>query len=104
MAMLEGTITINPATGDAVKTGFAAIVFDALEASSPYGSLAASNPPAYAAAREQLAVMARAVAKVIPYIVANAQVTTPAGVTVATTGTAAAQTGATTAPGVGTVT
>ena len=41
--------------------------------------------------------------KVIEHIKAFAQVTIPAGVAVATTGTAAAQTGATTAPGTGTI-
>jgi hypothetical protein len=40
---------------------------------------------------------------VVAHITAQAVVTVPAGVPVATTGTAAAQTGATTAPGVGTV-
>jgi nicotinamide mononucleotide (NMN) deamidase PncC len=39
----------------------------------------------------------------VEHIVAAAVVTVPPGVAVATTGTAAAQTGATTAPGVGTV-
>lgn len=39
----------------------------------------------------------------VEHIVASAVVTVPAGVAVATTGTAAAQTGATTAPGIGTV-
>jgi len=39
----------------------------------------------------------------VEHIVAAAVVTIPAGVPVATTGTAAAQAGATTAPGVGTV-
>lgn len=40
---------------------------------------------------------------VVAHVVANAVVTIPAGVPVATAGTAAAQTGATTAPGIGTV-
>lgn len=39
----------------------------------------------------------------VEHIIAAAVVTIPPGVTVATTGTAAAQAGATTAPGVGTV-
>lgn len=39
----------------------------------------------------------------VEHFVAAAVVTVPPGVAVATTGTAAAQTGATTAPGVGTV-
>jgi hypothetical protein len=41
---------------------------------------------------------------VVDHIVAAAVVTIPPGVAVATTGTAAAQTGATTAPGVGSIT
>ncbi len=40
---------------------------------------------------------------VIEHFVAAAVITTPLGVPVATAGTAAAQTGATTAPGIGTV-
>lgn len=40
---------------------------------------------------------------VVAHIVAAAVVTIPPGVAVATTGTAAAQAGATTAPGVGTI-
>lgn len=42
-------------------------------------------------------------AAVVEHVVAAAVVTVPPGVAVATTGTAAAQTGATTAPGIGTV-
>ena len=41
---------------------------------------------------------------VVEHVTAAAVVTTPPGVTVATTGTAAAQAGATTAPGVGSIT
>lgn len=41
---------------------------------------------------------------VVDHIIAAAVVTVPPGVAVATTGTAAAQTGATTAPGVGAIT
>lgn len=39
----------------------------------------------------------------VDYLTANMVVTTPAGVTVSTTGSASAQTGATTAPGIGSV-
>ena len=53
-------------------------------------------------ATDQLAeVIATAV---VDHITASAVVTIPAGVPVATTGTAAAQTGATTAPAVGAIT
>jgi hypothetical protein len=43
-------------------------------------------------------------ATVIAHITANATLVVAAGIPVATTGTAAAQTGATTAPGTGTIT
>lgn len=97
MPMSEGTVTINPTTGAASGSGCAKEVFDALAAGQDYGDLSTTNPPVYAASREQLAVMARAMAKVIPHIQANAQV--PSGIPVSTTGTAAAQSGATTSPG-----
>ena len=101
MAMLEGVITINAATGVATtKTGAVGEAFDVLDAAQSWGTLAATNPIAYAKAREQLAVLARAIAKMIAHVKTNAVV--PAGIAVSTTGTAAAQTGATTA--VGTVT
>ncbi len=103
MPMLEGSVTINPVTGVAVPLGAAGEVFTALDSGSDYGDLPTTNPAAYAQAREQLAVMARAIAKIIPHIVLNAQVTTPPGVLVTTAGTAAAQSGATTTPGIGTV-
>lgn len=104
MPMLEGTVTINPTTGTVIaQLGAAGEAFAVLDAGADYGTLSSTNPAAYAAAREQLAVLARAIAKVVVHIVTNAQVTTPPGVAVATAGTAAAQTGATTAPGIGTV-
>jgi len=109
MAMLEGTVTINPVDGSIIaKTGCAGEVFDAMEAGQDYGDTPATNPPAYAAARQQIANLAKAVAKVVPHIQANAVVSTnvnttvATGIPVATAGTAAAQTGATTAPGAGT--
>lgn len=98
MPMLEGSIVINSSTGVVTtKTGAAGEVFDVLVAGSNFGTLQATNPPAYAAALNQLAVLARAVAKIIPHIKTNAVV--PSGIAVSTAGTAAAQTGATTAPG-----
>jgi hypothetical protein len=105
MPMLEGSVVIEPTTGVAlVQLGAAGEVFAALNSGQVYGDLATTNPPAYAQAREQIAVIARAVAKLVLHIQINALVTTPPGVLVATAGTAAAQTGATTAPGIGTVT
>lgn len=85
MPMLEGNIVIDPLTGNTtVKTGCAGEVFDAMEANQDYGDTPVTNPPAYAAARQQIANLALAVAKVIPHIVANAQVSTTvaAGITV----------------------
>ena len=104
MPMLQGSVTIDPTTGADVSIGAAGEVFAVLDAGSNYGSLPTSNPAAYAAAREQLAVMARAIAAIIPHIQANAVVTTvvAAGIPVATAGTAAAQTGTTVSPGSGT--
>lgn len=102
MAMLEGSIVINSATGAVTtKTGAAGEVFDVLVAGSSFGTLSVDNPPAYAAALNQLAVMARAIAKIIPHIRTNGVVsaTVAAAIPVSTAGTAAAQTGATTAPG-----
>ncbi len=102
MAMTEGTIVINSTTGVVTtKTGAAGEVFDVLVAGSDFGTLPATNPPAYSKALVQLAVMARAIAKIIPHIKTNAQVsaTVASGIAVSTTGTASAQTGTTTATG-----
>ena len=102
MAMSEGTVTINPLTGaTTVKTGCVGEVFDALDGGQDYGTLAADNPPAYAEAREQIAVMARAIAKVIPHIKNNASVSTTVASGIAVQVTPATGTGATTAPGSG---
>lgn len=104
MAMIAGSVTINPTTGTATGTGAANAIFTALSAAQDFGTLASSNPVAYAAARAQLADIANAVAALVDYIKLNAVVTTTvaSGIAVATAGTAAAQTGATTAVGTGT--
>ena len=105
MPMLEGSLLISSIDGSILlKTGLAGEVFDEMDGNQDYGNLAVENPLAYAAAREQLAVLCRAVAKCVPHVVANAVVTTTvaSGIPVATTGTAAAQTGTTTSPGSGT--
>lgn len=81
MAMVEGSVTVNPATGSVVKSGCCGEVFDVLLAGSDFGTLQVDNPPAYAAAVEQLAVLARAIAKVIPHVQTNAVVTTSVTVT-----------------------
>jgi hypothetical protein len=102
MAMLEGTVTIDPVTAVASGAGAAKEIFDVMDSGMSYpGTL---TPVAKAAAREQLAVLARAVAKIVPHIVSHAVVTASvaSGIPVSTAGTAAAQTGATTAPGAAT--
>jgi len=77
MAMLEGNVSIDPVTGNILtKTGCAGEVFDAMEAGQDYGDTPSTNPPAYAAARQQIANLAKAVAKVIPHIKSNAEVST----------------------------
>jgi hypothetical protein len=63
-----------------------------------------SRPALNAVDSAALTALCDSIATILPYIVANAVATTPPGVAVATTGTAAAQTGATTAPGVGSIT
>lgn len=103
MPMLEGTIQIDPVTGNIVtKTGAAGEVFDAMESGQDYGDLAVTNPPAYANARNQLANMAKAIAKIIPHIQNNAEVSTTvaAGITVSVDPNTGQ--GATNAPGTGT--
>lgn len=100
--MVEGSIVINPLTGAfTAKTGAAGEVMDVLVAGSSFGTLQATNPVAYAKALEQLAVMARAIAKIIPHIKVNASVssTVASGIPVSTAGTASAQTGSTTGTG-----
>ena len=73
MAMNEGSVTIDPNTGAATPVGCAGEVFTALDATVDYGGL---SGPQLATAKQKVADMAEAVAKVIPHIVANAQVST----------------------------
>lgn len=104
MTMLEGEVVINSLTGAVTtKTGAAGAVFNVLDGGTDYGTLSVTNAVAYAAAREQIAVQARAIAALIPYIKTNAVVSTTVSTTVATTGTASAQTGTGTGSGSGTV-
>jgi hypothetical protein len=101
MAMVEGSIVINALTGVVTtSTGAAGEVFDVLVEGNDLSSLDA-NPVAKAKALEQLAVMARAIAKIIPHIKDNATVsaTVASGIAVSTIGSATAQTGTTTATG-----
>jgi hypothetical protein len=102
MPLIPGSVTINPGTGAATGAGLAREYYDALIAA--FGLAPASVPQNVPGAQEQVAVIANTIAQVtVAHFIANGLVTTPAGVTVATTGTAAAQTGATTAPGLGTI-
>lgn len=64
-----------------------------------------ADPASMARDNDALEVLCSAIAQaVIDHLVANALVTVPPGVAVATAGGPAAQVGATTAPGLGTVT
>ena len=102
MALIVGSITIDPVTGTTiVATGAAGAAFTVLESKTIFGTLAATNPPAYAVAKQQLADIAEAIATATAYLLTDGQLqgTVAPGIAVSTTGTAAAQTGATTAPG-----
>lgn len=64
-----------------------------------------ANPDAHAVEGDALTALCDCLAEaVVAHVVAAAVVTIPPGVPVATTGTAAAQAGATTAPAVGAIT
>jgi hypothetical protein len=94
MSMTEGVVTIDPSTGaTTAKTGAAGAVFDALDAGTDYGDLESSNPTGYAAAREQVAVMARTIAVLIPYLVANAEVSSVVAAGIAVEGGETSETG-----------
>lgn len=96
MPMVQGSVAVDD-SGNVTGTGYALALFNARWAVlSP--KIAATSPPASIVdAKKGVAEVANADAGVIAYIQANAQV--PAAIPVSTTGTAAAQTGATTAPG-----
>jgi hypothetical protein len=103
MAMIESVIQINPATGTVItSTGAAGAVFDAMDATQDYGTLPAVNPPAYAATREQIANLARAVAKIVPYIQTSAVVSTTVASGIAVSVDPVTHDGSTTAAGSGT--
>jgi len=74
MPLIEGDVQINPLTGDVtLAVGCAGEVFGVLDAATDYGAFVG---PDKAKARTGVATLAKAVAKVIPHIVTNAQVTT----------------------------
>lgn len=100
MPLLEGTIEINPVTGGVTtSTGAAGAIFDEMNSLQDYGNAVG---PQLASARESVADMARAVAKLIPYLKDNAVVSTTVANPIPVQVTPATGTGGTTAPGAGT--
>lgn len=103
MAMNPGSISIDPVSGETlVATGAAGAAFSVLIAKANFGTLPATNPPAYAKSKQQLADIAEAIASSTAYLLENGQLQgiVAAGIAVSTAGSATAQTGATTADGV----
>ena len=103
MPMLEGLVVINPLTGAVTTaTGAAGEVFNIMNTGQDYGT--ATGVTLYQA-RERVAVLARAVAKIIPHIQVNAVVSTTVSTTVAplipVTVVPATGVGTTTGPGTG---
>ena len=100
MPLLAGAVSISP-LGVATGVGLAKEIFDDYlpkVPGIPAGILGVT-------AKTQLADLCNSIAQVVvAHIVTNAIVTTPLGIPVTTAGTALAQTCATTAPGIGTVT
>lgn len=99
MAMSEGSVTVDPVTAVVTGSGAAKDVFDALDAGTSYPMTLTLS--AKAAAREQLANLARAVAKIIPHIVAHAVVDVASGIPVSSTVTGGTASGSTTSDGTG---
>ena len=99
MAMIQGTVVVDPLTGSVGGSGLALEVFTVLEAGQDFGGL---TGPSLAAAKEQLAVIARAVAVVVPHIQINALVTTTVATAIPVAVTPSTGIGATTSPGTGT--
>ena len=92
MPMLEGTIVINPVTAVVTGSGAAKEIFDVMNDGTDYQGI---TGPELAVAKEQLALLARAVAKIIPHITSNALVTVAAGITLTTTAPATGSTNST---------
>ncbi len=84
MPMNQGTVTVDSETAAVSGAGAAKEVFDALDASTGYGS---ATGPALATAKQQLANIAIAVSMIIPHIVANATVSTTVSTTTVETAT-----------------
>lgn len=101
MPMNGGDVTIS-GLGIASGTGLSKELYDALE--EEFGVSPAEVPQNVPGAQEQLAKMARRIAQVVvDHIVSNGVVTVASGIPVSTTGSASAQSGATTATGTGTI-
>jgi hypothetical protein len=101
MALVAGTVAINQSTGAATGAGLARVFYDALI--SEFAVSPAQVPQSVPGAQNQMARMANVFATAIDYLVANGVITIAPGIAVSTTGSAAAQTGATTASGTGSI-
>lgn len=102
MAMVEGEVKIDSITGGIEKSeGAAGVIFDFMDDKQDYGEAVG---PALANAREAVANVARGVAKLIPYIQSNAQISTNVNVTsVGGVTTGAGTSGPGTGSGTGTI-
>jgi hypothetical protein len=101
MPLIAGSVSINGA-GVSSGTGLSKALYDALE--TAFGMSPAQVPQNVPGAQQQLANMANVIGQTtITYLLANALITVPSNIPVATTGTAAAQAGATTAPAIATL-
>ena len=98
MAMNEGSVSIS-ASGVASGSGLAKEIYDEMESETNFGTLL---PPQQAVPKEQLAVLARAMAKVVPHIANNAVVTTTVGAGINVLVDTQSGAGATTGTGTGT--
>ena len=96
MPMTRGTVTIDGTTGEVTGGGFARALFNAMWPTVE-SKLGVTPSNGVIQAKQGIAEQCNAQAVIIDYIQANAQV--PSGISVSTTGSAAAQTGATTSPG-----
>jgi hypothetical protein len=96
MAMTQGSVSVNGA-GIASGAGYAKLLYDALWAITAARMASTASADSTTQAKQMIAEQANVLAGVIGYIQTNGQVAS--GIPVSTSGTSAAQTGATTAPG-----
>ncbi len=102
MAMNGGSVSIDIA-GIPTGSGLSREIYDLMEAA--FGVSAAQVPTSVPGAQQQIANLANAIGQAcVTHMVDNAELIVDSGIPVATTGTAAAQTGNTTAPGTGSIT